>query len=38
MILPLSVLGLVLPNYAHTPGPTLSTFQMVFLSVMSVGI
>ena len=39
MILPLSVLGLVLPNYTRsTPGPTLSTFQMVFLSVMSVGI
>ena len=39
MILPLSVLGLVLPNYTRsTPGPMLSTFQMVFLSVMSVGI
>jgi Ca2+:H+ antiporter len=39
MILPLTVLGLVLPNYTRaTPGPTLSTFQMVFLSVMSVGI
>ncbi len=39
MILPLSVLGLVLPNYTRsTPGPTLSTFQMVFLSLMSVGI
>jgi Ca2+:H+ antiporter len=32
MILPLSVLGLVLPNYTRsTPGPMLSTFQMVFL-------
>ena len=39
MILPLAVLGLVLPNYTRaTPGPTLSTFQMVFLSLMSVGI
>ena len=39
MILPLTVLGLILPNYTRaTPGPTLSTFQMVFLSVMSVGI
>ncbi len=39
MILPLTVLGLVLPNYTRsTPGPTLSTFQMVFLSTMSVGI
>ena len=39
MILPLTVLGLVLPNFTRaTAGPTLSTFQMVFLSVMSVGI
>jgi Ca2+:H+ antiporter len=39
MILPLTVLGLVLPNYTRTtPGPTLSAFQMVFLSLMSVGI
>ena len=39
MILPLTVLGLVLPNYTRsTPGPTLSVFQMVFLSLMSVGI
>jgi Ca2+:H+ antiporter len=39
MILPLTVLGLVLPNYTHaTLGPTLSTFQMVFLSLMSVAI
>jgi Ca2+:H+ antiporter len=39
MILPLTVLGLVLPNYTKaTTGPTLSPFQMVFLSVMSVGI
>jgi Ca2+:H+ antiporter len=39
MILPLTVLGLVLPNYTRqTPGPTLSTYQMVFLSIMSVVI
>lgn len=39
MILPLTVLGLVLPNYTReTAGPTLSKFQMVFLSLMSVGI
>jgi Ca2+:H+ antiporter len=39
MILPLTVLGLVMPNYTRaTPGPTLSTFQMVFLSLVSVGI
>jgi Ca2+:H+ antiporter len=39
MILPLTVLGLVLPDFTHaTTGPTLSAFQMVFLSVMSVGI
>lgn len=39
MILPLTVLGLVLPSYTRaTPGATLSTFQMVFLSIMSVGI
>ena len=38
-ILPLTVLGLVLPNYTRaTPGPVLSTFQMVFLSLMSVAI
>ncbi|MBK7643912.1 MAG: calcium:proton antiporter [Planctomycetes bacterium] len=39
LIVPLTVLGLVLPNYTNsTPGPTLSSFQMVFLSVMSLGI
>ncbi len=39
MILPLTVLGLVMPNYTHaTPGPTLSRFQMIFLSLMSVAI
>src|SRR5882672_7243464 len=39
MILPLTVLGLVLPNYTRTtPGPTLAPFQMIFLSLMSVAI
>ncbi len=39
MIIPLTVLGLVLPNYTQaSSGPTLSTFQMIFLSIMSVGI
>lgn len=39
MILPLTVLGLVLPNFTRaTLGPTLSTYQMVFLSLMSIGI
>jgi len=39
MILPLTVLGLVLPNFTRsTPGPTLSTFQEVFLSVVSIAI
>jgi len=39
MILPLTVLGLILPNFTRaTPGPVLSKFQMVFLSLMSVGI
>lgn len=39
MILPLTVLGLILPDFTHsTAGPTLSKFQMVFLSAMSVGI
>ncbi len=39
MILPLTVLGLVLPDYTRsTPGPTLSPFQMVFHSLMSTAI
>ncbi|CAN5744348.1 calcium:proton antiporter [soil metagenome] len=39
LIIPLTVLGLILPNYTRaTQGPVLSTFQMVFLSLMSVGI
>src|SRR6185369_12068323 len=39
MILPLTVLGLILPDFTRaTPGPVLSKFQMIFLSIMSVGI
>ena len=39
MILPLTVLGLILPDFTQsTVGPTLSKFQMAFLSIMSVGI
>jgi len=39
MILPLTVLGLILPNFTQdTVGPTLSIFQMIFLSVMSLAI
>jgi Ca2+:H+ antiporter len=39
VILPLAVLGLVLPNYTvSTSGPTLSLLQATFLIVMSVGL
>ena len=39
LILPLTVLGLVLPNFTNaSPGPTLCTFQSAFLAVMSIGI
>lgn len=39
MILPLTVLGLILPNFTKSvPGPVLSPFQMVFLSIMSIAI
>ena len=39
MILPLTVLGLILPNFTRdTVGPTLSIFQMILLSVMSLAI
>lgn len=39
LIVPLTVLGLVLPNFTKaTEGPTLSSFQAVFLAVMSIGI
>jgi Ca2+:H+ antiporter len=39
LIVPLAVLGLVLPNYTTTSaGPTLSPFQSVFLALMCVGL
>jgi Ca2+:H+ antiporter len=39
VILPLAVLGLVLPNYTvSTSGPTLSLLQAAFLIVMSIGL
>jgi Ca2+:H+ antiporter len=39
VIVPLAVLGLVLPNFTtSSPGPTFSTPQAVFLIVMSVGL
>jgi len=39
VIIPLAVLGLVLPNVTHTTsGPTLSGAQEIFLALMSVGL
>jgi Ca2+:H+ antiporter len=39
LIVPLTVLGLVLPNFTKaSAGPTLSTFQSIFLAIMSIGI
>lgn len=39
VILPLSVLGLVLPNFTKSsPGPTFSPLQSTFLIVMSLGL
>jgi Ca2+:H+ antiporter len=39
VIVPLAVLGLVLPNFTVTaPGPIFSPFQAAFLSIMSVGL
>ncbi len=39
LIVPLTVLGLVLPNFTRaSAGPTLSTFQSVFLSIISIVI
>lgn len=39
MIIPLAVICLVLPNFTTTTeGPTLSPFQSIFTSVMSLGI
>lgn len=39
LILPLAVLGLVLPSYTKTTsGPTFSPFQAVFITIMSIGL
>jgi len=39
VIVPLAVLGLVLPNFTESsPGPTLSTLHEVFLIFMSIGL
>ena len=39
LIVPLTVLGLVLPNFTSaSAGPTLSVFQSVFLAIMSIAI
>jgi Ca2+:H+ antiporter len=39
VIIPLAVLGLVLPNFTMaSPGPTYSPFQATFLIVMSLGL
>jgi Ca2+:H+ antiporter len=39
MIIPLSILSLVLPDFTRaTPGPTLTPFQMAFVCVSSVAI
>ena len=39
VLLPLAVLGLVLPSHTlSTSGPTLTTFQSIFLIFMSVGL
>ncbi len=38
VIVPLAVLGLVLPNFTSAPGGTLSTLHESFLMLMSVGL
>lgn len=39
VIVPLAVLGLVLPNFTvSSPGPTLSPLQALFLIIMSIGL
>jgi Ca2+:H+ antiporter len=39
LIVPLTVLGLLLPNFTQaSAGPTLSTFQSIFLAIMSIAI
>jgi Ca2+:H+ antiporter len=39
VIVPLAVLGLIMPNFTRTtPGPTLSVYQQAFLVVVSLGL
>ncbi len=39
LIVPLAVLGLILPNYTESsPGPTFSQFHAIFLSIISIGV
>lgn len=39
LIVPLSVLGLILPTYTKaTPDPTFSPYQSIFVSLMSIGL
>jgi Ca2+:H+ antiporter len=39
VIIPLAVLGLIMPNFTQTtPGPTLSLQQEIFLALMSIGL
>jgi Ca2+:H+ antiporter len=39
LLLPLTILGLVLPNFTQSsPGPTLSAFHSIFLVIMSITI
>jgi Ca2+:H+ antiporter len=39
LLLPLTILGLVLPNFTlSSPGPTLSAFHSIFLVIMSITI
>lgn len=39
LIVPLTVLGLILPDYTRTsPGPTLSTSQAIFLTIVSITV
>jgi Ca2+:H+ antiporter len=39
VIIPLAVLGLIMPNFTQTtPGPTLSFQQEIFLALMSIGL
>jgi Ca2+:H+ antiporter len=38
VIMPLAVIGLVLPNFTSAPGPTFSPLHSTFLIVMSVGL